>query len=215
MKHIDFSEEIINEIENIKKKVHSGELSLLEIELVPFFANLKNNLNIDNLDRSSFTYKRIFHLLTQKFEELKLLLSSLDHEQIFLKYLNTNPEDLEIHQFFEDCWRKPFTIDILSLDFLESSKNKLAREKGEIPIIELVNKIEIKDNFLLEVPTKKFTEKMMDFFNSIKDKLPCSYDDVFEDEKIQSKLFENFVYLLHLLQLGKIKYEKNTKTLYL
>ncbi|NGX49404.1 MAG: hypothetical protein K940chlam5_01002, partial [Candidatus Anoxychlamydiales bacterium] len=61
----------------------------------------------------------------------------------------------------------------------------------------------------------KFTEKMMDFFNSIKDKLPCSYDDVFEDEKIQSKLFENFVYLLHLIQLNKIKYEKNTNTLYI
>ena len=89
MEHVDFSEEIINEIENIKKKVQSGELSLLEVELVPFFASLKNNLNVDNLDRSSITYKRIFHLLTQKFEELKLLLSRMDHEQIFLKYLNT------------------------------------------------------------------------------------------------------------------------------
>ena len=215
MEHVDFSEEIINEIESIKKKVLSGKFSLLEIELVPLFANLKNNLNVDNLDRSSVTFKRIFHLLTQKFEELKLLLRSLDHEQIFLKYLNTNPDDIEIYQFFEGCWRKPFTIDTISLDFLESSKNKLAREKSEKLSIEIVDKIKFKENFLLEVPTKKFTDKMMDFFNSIKDKLPCSYDNVFKDEKIQTKLFENFVYLLHLLQLRKVNYQKETNFLYI
>ncbi len=211
----DFSEEINNEIEIIKKKVISGEKSLLEIELVPLFVNLKKNLNVDNLDKSSSTYNRIFHLLAQKFEELKLLLSSLDQTQIFLDYLKTNPGDLEICQFLEGCWRKPFTIDTISLDFLESSKNKLTREKGETLTLELVNKIDIKEDFLLEIPTKKFTDKMMEFFNSIKDKLPCSYEDVFKDEKTQSKLFENFVYLLHLLQLNKIKYEKNTNMLYL
>jgi len=56
---------------------------------------------------------------------------------------------------------------------------------------------------------------MLAFFNSIKDKLPCSYEQIFENELDQMKIFENFVYLLYLLQLNKIKYEKNTNMLYL
>ena len=56
---------------------------------------------------------------------------------------------------------------------------------------------------------------MTEYFNGIKDKLPCSFNDIFGKEKIQEKIYENFVYLLHLLQLGKIKYENETKTLYI
>jgi len=52
-------------------------------------------------------------------------------------------------------------------------------------------------------------------FELIKRKLPCSYDMIFEDENNQIKLFEHFVYLLHLLQLGKIKYQKESNFLYL
>ena len=130
-------------------------------------------------------------------------------------YLNSKPEDSEIYQLLEECWREPFTINTLSLDFLESSKEKLDKRKGETYKIEHVDKIDFKDNFLLEIPTHKFTEKMMLFFNSIKDKLPCSYDEIFGEEKSQAKLFENFVYLLHLLQEGKIQYQKETGFLYL
>ena len=42
-----------------------------------------------------------------------------------------------------------------------------------------------------------------------------SYDEIFEDEHDQIRIFENFVYLLHLLQLNLIKYQKETKYLYL
>ena len=37
---------------------------------------------------------------------------------------------------------------------------------------------------------------------------------IFGDEQDQAKIYEIFVYLLHLLQLGKIKYQKETNTLY-
>ncbi len=56
---------------------------------------------------------------------------------------------------------------------------------------------------------------MTEFFNGIKDILPCSFNDIFAKEKIQEKIYEKFVYLLHLLQQGKIKYENETKTLYI
>lgn len=215
MEYKDFSEEINNKIENIKNRVFSGEISLLEIELVPIFENLKDSLTIYNISKYSRTYKSAFQLLSQKFEELKIFLSYLDNQDKFLKFLKTNPRDIEIYQVFEDCWREPFNIDTLSLKFLEYSKERLVLEKGEPLKIEPIEKIKLKEDFILEIPEKRFTEKMLAFFNIIKDKLPCPYEEIFEDELDQMKIFENFVYILHLLQLGKIKYQKETNFLYL
>ncbi|TET55675.1 MAG: hypothetical protein E3J52_12920 [Promethearchaeota archaeon] len=215
MEYKDFSEEINNKIETIKNRVLSGEISLLEIELVPIFENLKDSLTIYNISKYSRTYKSAFQLLSQKFEELKIFLSYLDNQDKFLKFLKANPRDIEIYQVFEDCWREPFNIDALSLKFLEYSKERLVLEKGEPLKIEPIEKIKLKEDFILEIPEKRFTEKMLAFFNIIKDKLPCSYEEIFEDELDQMKIFENFVYILHLLQLGKIKYQKETNFLYL
>ncbi|MFX1302396.1 MAG: hypothetical protein ACFFBV_08350 [Promethearchaeota archaeon] len=215
MEYQDFSEEINKKIESIKNKVLSGEVSLLDIELVSIFEDLKDSLNIYNINKYSMTYNDAFQLLYQKFEELKIFLSYLDNKEKFFDLIKTNPKDKEIYQLFDDCWREPFIIDVLSLKFLEYSKDKLVTPKGEPLIIESIDKIVSKESFLLEIPTKKFTEKMMLFFNIIKNKLPCSYDEIFEDEYDQIKIFENFVYLLHLLQLGKIKYQKETNFLYL
>jgi len=211
----DFSEELNKKIEGIKTKVLSGEVSLLDIELVSLFENLKDSLNIFNINNYSMTYKNAFQLLSQKFEELKIFLSYLDNKDKFLAFLKTNPKDTEIFQLFEDCWRDPFTIDALSLEFLEYSKDRLAARKGEALVIEPINKVEIKENFILELTSGKFTEKMLAFYETIKDRLPCSYDEIFEDEKDQLRIFENFVFLLHLLQIGKIKYQKETNFLYL
>ncbi|MFX1376706.1 MAG: hypothetical protein ACFFA0_12930 [Promethearchaeota archaeon] len=211
----DFSEDINRKIEEIRNQVISGKLSLLNIELVPIFENLKNSLNASNLNKYSLTYKNAFQLLIQKFEELKILINNIDRKEGFLEYLKSNPEDSEIDQLLSQYWVKPFNIASLSFDFLKYSGEKLSIQRGHPITIEHPEKFEVKDTFLLEVPERKFTEKMLDFYNRIKNKLPCSFDEIFEDEYNQISLYENFVYLLHLLQLNKIKYEKNTNTLYL
>jgi len=211
----DFSEELNIKIETIKTKVLSGEISLLDIELVSIFESLKDSLNIYNINNYSMTYKSAFQLLSQKFEELKIFLSYLDNKDKFLAFLKTNPKDTEIFQLFEDCWRDPFTVDALSLKFLEYSRDRLVIKKGEPLEIEPIDKVEIKENFLLELSSENFTEKMLAFYEKIKNRLPCLYDEIFEDEHDQLKIFENFVFLLHLLQIGKIKYQKETNFLYL
>jgi hypothetical protein len=211
----DFSKEINKKIEQIKKKVLSGELSLLDVELVSLFENLKDSLSIYNLNNYSLTFESAFQLLIKKFEELKIYLSYLDNKDKFHTFLKTNPKDSEIYELFNNCWRKPFTIGALSLNFLEYSKKRLISEKRALKTIEPIDKINIRESFLLEIPGKKFTDKMMSFFEKIKNKLPCSYDEIFINENDQLKIYEYFVFLLHLLQLGKIKYQKDTNFLYL
>ena len=215
MEFKDTSEELNKRIEEIQNKVLTGKIKLLDLELVPIFDDLKNLITIDNLKKSSKTYEDACGLLNQKFDELKKLLQSLDNETKFLRFLKTNPNDLQISLLFDGCWIKTFNIDALSLKFLKFSKDRLCKEKGSAMDIEHLEKIEVKENFFLEIPKQKFSEKMMIFFNNSKKLFPCPFDDIFGEEQDQSKIYEKFVYLLHLLQLNKIKYQKETNYLYI
>lgn len=211
----DITEVLNNRIRDIQKKVLSGKVNLLDLELVPLFDELKDSLTVHNLEKSSETYKNACLLLNQKFDELISMLSSLESEKQFLNYLNSNPSDLELYSLLNECWRNLFTIDAISLDFLELSQKRLGIDRGGPITFEHLQKAKVKDKFLLEIPKHKFTEKMMRFYNSIRKKLPCSLEDIFEDYTEQEIIYENFVYLLHLLQLGKIKYLKETNVIYL
>ena len=208
-------QDLNKKIEDIQNKVLLGEINLLDLELVPIFNDIKNLLTIYNIYDGSETYSEACRLLNQKFQELQILISSLDSENKILEYLESNPKDTEINQLLDGCWRNLFNIEILSLNFLEFSKDKLSNRKGTVFSLEPLKKERVNEEFYLELPKEKFTEKMISFFNSIKRKLPCVYDEIFEDEQDQIKIYENFVYLLHLLQLGKIKYQKDTNFLYL
>jgi hypothetical protein len=211
----DLSEEINRKVEEIQLKVRSGEIALLDLELVPIFENIKDTLNTGNISKYSLAFKNSFQLLIQKFEELKILINNLDKKEGFLNYLKSNPEDSEVYELFNECWVKPFSMESLSLNFLNYSNEKLSKERGYPVTIAHLDKVKRKQSFLLEVPEFKFTEKIMKFFNAIKNKLPCSFEEIFENEQDQIEIYENFVYLLHLLQLGKIKYQKETNFLYL
>ena len=213
--NIDLSEELNKKIEIIKDDILSGKTSLLELELNPLFHDLKDSLSIFNIENYSLTFKNVCELLNEKFEELKNLLSSLNIDEKFFEFMKTHPEDEEILEIFKGCWRKVFYIDGMSLNFLEYASDRFCKERiMELKIKHLI-KGKIDDQFLLEIPKYKFTEKMTSFFNKIKEKLPCYFEDVFDDEGDQIIVYENFVYLLHLLQLNKIKYQKETNTLYI
>ena len=207
-------EELDKRIKDIHDGILEGKISLLDLELVPMFNQIRDTLNVDNLDKESLIYKNTCEILNQKFDQLKKLLSSLDTQEKFTQYMNSEPSDAEIYELFEGCWSRIFTLDTLSMDFLEISKERLSKLIKKSYSIEHLQKIDEGGVFILEVPKLKFSEKMMEFFNSIQDKLPCSFEAIFEDESDQIEIFEKFVFLLHLLQIGIIKYQKETNTLY-
>ncbi len=213
------SNNLLEEIQKKIKKVHQdvleGKISLLEYQLVPIFNQLKDSLNISNINQTSKTYIEACELLDKKFEELKALLNSLDEEKRFQEYLKSEPEDSEILELFSGCWLKTFNLEPLSYTFLESSKERLMVDKTSSFTIQHLQKVEIDEDFILKLPKHKFTEKMLNFYEKIKKKLPCKFNEVFEDMENQIQIYENFIYLLHLLQLKKIKYQPDTDTLYI
>jgi hypothetical protein len=62
----DFSEEINRKIEELHTKVLSGEITLLNLELVPIFENIKDTLDIGNINRYSLAFNNVFQLLVDK-----------------------------------------------------------------------------------------------------------------------------------------------------
>ncbi|MFX1237712.1 MAG: hypothetical protein ACFFAS_20045 [Promethearchaeota archaeon] len=212
----DNAKKISRKIDDLQKKVLLGKINLLDYELVPLFDELKKSITIQNLDLNSKSYKNACDLLDKKFGELKNLLSSKDSQEKFLQYLEFNPDELEIASLFNGCWSEPFNLSSMSLSFLRLSKNKLSKKKRKGLIIKPVMRSNAQTGkFILEVPEQKFTDNMMDFFNSIIAKLPCFFEDIFEDDEDQIVIYEKFVYILHLLQSNKIKYQKETNTLYI
>ena len=211
----NITEDLNNRIKGIQRKILSGEIKLLDLQLVPLFNELKDSVTVLNLEKSSLTYKNACSLLNQKFDELKSILNSLESQEKFLTYLNSKPSDLELYNLLNECWREIFTIDTLSLDFLELSQERLGIDKGGPIIIKHLSKVKVKDDFLLEIPKRKFTEKMMKFYDSIIEKLPCQFEEIFKGEKDQQKIYEHFVFILHLIQSHKINYLKETNTLYI
>ena len=211
----DLTEEINGLIEEIRKEIYSNNVSLLDLELRPIFQKLEDSLSIYNIENYSETYKDACRLLSQKFEELKYLLSSVNKEKRFYEYIKSNPDDKEISQLLKGCWFNTFIIDSISFNFLDHIKERFLKLKKPPRKIEHLEKTSKQGEFLLEIPKHGFTEKMMNYFKTIKEKLPCKFYEVFEGDSDQIKIFEHFIFILHLLQLGKIKYQKETDTLYI
>lgn len=208
-------QKVRDQLIKIKQDILSGKISLLKLELNPLFQEIINSVNTTNIFQFSPLYKETNKILYQKFEELKKLLIHMDNEQRYVQFLEKSPTDSTIAALFNGCWRKAFHVESLSFDFLEESQQKLLAAHREPINIKELSRIGSKQKFILEIPKQKFTEKMYLYLKSIADKLPCSLDEIFDTETNQLEIYEHFIYLLHLLQLGQIKYQKETNTLYI
>ncbi|MHA2290003.1 MAG: hypothetical protein ACXABG_14555, partial [Promethearchaeota archaeon] len=195
MEEIDFSENINKKIEDIKDDVLSGKINLLELELNPIFSDIKDSLTIFNIKNYSHSYVNACELLERKFEELRNLLNSLDIEKKFMGFLQKTPTKEEIYDIFNGCWNHNFELEPLSFNFLEYALNRFCKEKTINLGIEHLDKERSDYQFLLEIPKLKFTEKVNEFLDEIRNKLPCYFEEVFENEKDQIKIYEKFVYL--------------------
>lgn len=210
----DYSKEINEKIENLKNEILLGKVSLLNLELNPLFQDLKDSLNTYNIDKYSELYKEACSLLNQKFEELKVFLKLLESDKLFFNFLKSKRNDNEISELFKGCWNQIFFVENISIKYLEENNKKYSKQKIPVMPLEHLRKKSVDKEFIVEIPNKDFSEKMFIYFEKIKTKLPCKFENIFENEKDQIQIFEKFVFLLHLLQLGKIKYQKETNSLY-
>ncbi len=206
---------IIEEIQEIFDIIHRGSKHALSVDLNPIFQKFKRSITTQNLNESSSAFSKLCNIIETKFNELQMYLALFGQEKKFLTFLESNPSDIEIFNLFKGCWYKPFNLNALSLDFLEESKDSLENRIREGYIIENLEIPQKDENFLLEMPSSSFQEIIENYFNKISEKLPCNMEDLFEDIENQEEIFEKFIMILHLLQNGKIMYQKQTNFIYI
>ena len=168
-----------------------------------------------NLDKSSSAFSKLCDIIETKFNELQIFLALFGQEKKFLTYLESNPSDIEISNLFKGCWYKTFNINSLSLEFLEKSKDFLENRRREGYTIENLQIPNKNENFVLEMRSISFQETIKNYFNEIYRKLPCNMEDLFEEIESQEEIYEKFIIILHLLQNGKIMYQKQTNFVYI
>jgi hypothetical protein len=206
--------EINERVREIMKMVLAGDLSLLDFELKPLFREIRDSVNPKSINNYASTYSEMLDLLERKYNEFQDLINQINSDDLFLRFLEKNPNDDIISDCFTGCWRKAFTLRTVSLKGLSKYFDRFTSSHKEFIDIQHINRSTKKGEYIFFVPKESFSEKMMDFYTVLVEKLPCDYDDLFKYEKNQLVIFENFVYLLHLLQIGKVKFQKETNILY-
>jgi len=208
------TEGLIVQIEKIKEEIITGKSKLLEKDLESIFREIKRTLTVKNIFAYSNIYKDACDLLQQKFDELKVLLQSLNKEKVYLEFLNSNPSDLEIYELIQGSWITPYKAEGISIDFMSQSRERYCRSRSFPFKIDHLEIEQFNEDFLINVPDENFTGRMINYYDIIKNKFPCEIQMLFEEIEDQLTIYENFVYLLHLLQLGIIKYQEDIKMLY-
>jgi len=210
----NISNKYLEELNEIKENVLSGRIKLLDLQLIPIFNKLKNSLTVENLEGHSKAYTDACILLEEKFEELKNLINTSEMERRLRAFLEKEPSDAVLINLFNGAWKKPFSIDMMAFNFLEKSKNLLCRE-SKAPIEIKHEEIEpVEDLFIVEIMEKDFTVRMMDYYEEVRQKVPCSFNEIFENETNKVNVYKKFVYLMHLIQSGRIKYQEETDFIY-
>jgi len=187
---------IFKEIQEIFEIINKGSENALSVDLFPIFQKFKRAINMSNLDVSSSTFSKLCSIIETKFNELQMFLALFGQEKKFLTYLESNPSNIEISNLLK------------SKNFLENRR----REGYTIENLQIPNKNE---NFVLEMRSISFQETIENYYNEIYRKLPCNIEDLFEELESQEEIYEKFFIILHLLQSGKIMYQKQTNFVYI
>ncbi len=206
---------VFKEIQEIFEIINKGSKNALSIDLFPIFQKFKRAINTGNLDVSSSAFSKLCSIIESKFNELQIFLALFGQEKKFLTYLVSNPSNIEISNLFKGCWYKTFNLNSLSLEFLEKSKDFLENRRREGYTLENLQIPKKNENFVLEMRSISFQEIIENYYNQIYKKLPCNMEDLFEDLENQEEIYEKFIIILHLLQNGKIMYQKQTNFVYI
>ena len=112
----------------------------------------------------------------------------------FAKTKKQNSVIVYIQDLFKESWREIFLLDTLSLDFLMYADKRFSKESEQAIFVEHLTRQGSTEDFIIEIPKQQFTEKLEGFFAEIIKKLPCFFEDIFEDEQDQIRL-DHFFWL--------------------
>lgn len=212
-KGIKYLTTLLDYLGEVKERHEKGELSLFNIDIGEYFINLRKFIAPSTVDPSVKAMDGGTSLLERKIHELENLILFLDsREQIYQFITRVNNEEV-LADLIRRSLTEPFNPPALASHFLLKSFRKLA-ERKILPILEDsfaeipgeyggIQEADMPDENIEELT---FNENMMNYFNSIQERLPASIYDILENED-EDEAFAHFIYILHLIQKGYVNFD--------
>lgn len=201
------------QVRTLKEKLDKGQISVIDQQLGRIFTQLKRLVTEDQILPALNVMQDGTTILGEKIEEIFRFILQLSHREQINRLLNEHLSDDHLAALLQQFWYQPCMPPQGSHSFLEESwvqlvKNKPERNDGATPP---------EDQFLGAEPEQRpiesyqepFEARMIQYFTSIEPSLPCRYAALMPKE-IQSETdTEHFILFLHLMQNGKIHYNKD------
>jgi len=198
----------------LKNQVLLRKKSLLDEDLESLFVEFKNLISESELETSIQIMDNGTIILEKKLDELRDFISIISQKNQILEYLKNSASDEAFAKILNKIWQSPLLLPHFSLSFLMKSFERLVLNKNSSNL-----EIFFKDKPILGSPDirelpeidKPYKMKMFGYLNSIRPVLPATLDDLINKNHSIDVYYENFSYILHLLQLGFLSFTKSNQ----
>ena len=205
---------LLERISFLKNQVLMGKKALLDEDLESLFVEFKDLISESELETSIQIMDNGTIILEQKLEELRNFISNISQKNQILEYLRNSSKDESFAKILNKIWQTPLLLPHFSLSFLTKSFERLVLNKKSSNL-----EIFFKDKPILGTPEikdlpeidKPYKMKMLGYLNSIRPLLPATLEELINNHQSFDVYYENFSYILHLLQLGYLSFMKNTQ----
>ena len=209
---------LLERISFLKNQVLIGKKSLLDEDLESIFIEFKDLISESDLETSIQIMNDGTIILEQKLEELRDFISFISQKNQILEYLKNPSSDEFFTKILNKIWQSPLQLPHFSLSFLSKSFERLVLNKksNNLGII-FKEKPNLASPEIRELPEidKPYKMKMFGYLNSIRQILPSTLDGLTNKAHSIDIYYESFSFLLHLLQLGYLTYNKSSKQFFL
>jgi len=205
---------LLERISFLKNQVLIGKKSLLDEDLESLFVEFKDLISESELETSIQIMNNGTLILEKKLDELRDFISIISQKNQILEYLKKFSSDDSLAKIMNKIWQSPLLLPHFSLSFLMKSFERLVLNKKSSNL-----EIFFKDKPILGSPDirelpeidKPYKMKMFGYLNSIRPVLPATLDDLINKDHSIDIYYENFSYILHLLQLGFLSFTKSNQ----
>ena len=206
---------VLEKMAQIQMQVEQGHLSLLDIDLIPIFQQITENLSPEEILLGLSAMQSGTSILGLKIEEIRNFILFLSQKELIISYLTNLSSDEEYYHLLINHWETPFQLESISPEFLQSSYSALVSNKP-VQIVKKASGIMDpgfqKELTELEVSQLSMKKELEIFLTSILPQLPQTFSALLSTYTDVEEYFRHFSYILHLTQEGSLYYDSSTKS---
>lgn len=173
---------------------------------------LKDLISPNDLDLGISIMKNGTLMLGHKIDEVKRFINFLTQKDQIFQYLTKSASDQQLEMLLSKVWHSPIQLPFLSLNHLNEAwirlvSNKADRQQKAVTELPMIDEKTIASLTDFRDP---FEDQMQTYLTTISSTLPASLEDILGDYGDSNLYFEQFSFILHLLQDGYLYFNKDT-----